>query len=360
MTDGRRTRDLRSAVRRGERRRRRSDARRRAPARARGADRARPARWSCTRPPTTSPQARSTRSTAASSSATTASSIPSSGTPGAARALHDRVPGTARDLGAARARRPAHAGDRPLREPPAARLAGDVRLRLGLSRPRRAAALVAAGAAGERSPRATAAARTRRRSSAARRCASCSRCATSSSRRRAASRDAAVELLAREPYDLAWLTFSAAHLAGHQFWDLSQLARGAGRARPGAAGERARGRLRGGRRGLRARARRAARRRRHHRHLGGRDGRQQLARRPAAADARGGAERRAAAGDGDGGAGAIWRLRAAIPPGARGAIAQALPDRAVLELTARLELRGIDWSQTPPSATPPTTRATSA
>ncbi len=49
---------------------------------------------------------------------------------------------------------------------------------------------------------------------------------------------------------------------------------------------------------------------------------------------------------GDGGAGAIWRLRAAIPPGARGAIARALPDRAALELTARLELRGIDWSQT--------------
>jgi len=50
--------------------------------------------------------------------------------------------------------------------------------------------------------------------------------------------------------------------------------------------------------------------------------------------------------DGDGGAGAIWRLRAAIPTGARGAIARALPDRVALELTARLELRGIDWSRT--------------
>jgi predicted AlkP superfamily phosphohydrolase/phosphomutase len=47
-----------------------------------------------------------------------------------------------------------------------------------------------------------------------------------------------------------------------------------------------------------------------------------------------------------GGAGAIWRLRAAIPPGARGAIARALPDRVALDLTARLELRGIGWSQT--------------
>ena len=36
--------------------------------------------------------------------------------------------------------------------------------------------------------------------------------------------DAAVDLLGRERYDLVWLTFSAAHLAGHQFWDLSQLA----------------------------------------------------------------------------------------------------------------------------------------
>ena len=34
---------------------------------------------------------------------------------------------------------------------------------------------------------------------------------------------AAAELLTRDAYDLAWLTFSAAHLAGHAFWDLSQL-----------------------------------------------------------------------------------------------------------------------------------------
>jgi predicted AlkP superfamily phosphohydrolase/phosphomutase len=30
-------------------------------------------------------------------------------------------------------------------------------------------------------------------------------------------------LLSREQFDLVWLTFSAAHLAGHQFWDLSAL-----------------------------------------------------------------------------------------------------------------------------------------
>ena len=51
-------------------------------------------------------------------------------------------------------------------------------------------------------------------------------------------------------------------------------------------------------------------------------------------------------------AGAIWRLRAAVPPGARGAIARALPDRAALELTSRLELRGIDWAHTAAFAHP--------
>ena len=35
--------------------------------------------------------------------------------------------------------------------------------------------------------------------------------------------DAATLMLGQEPFDLAWLTFCAAHVAGHQFWDLSQL-----------------------------------------------------------------------------------------------------------------------------------------
>lgn len=35
--------------------------------------------------------------------------------------------------------------------------------------------------------------------------------------------DATDLLLARSDVDLAWLTFSAAHVAGHQFWDLSQV-----------------------------------------------------------------------------------------------------------------------------------------
>ena len=30
-------------------------------------------------------------------------------------------------------------------------------------------------------------------------------------------------MLVGDPFDLVWLTFCAAHVAGHQFWDLSQL-----------------------------------------------------------------------------------------------------------------------------------------
>jgi len=157
---------------------------------------------------------------------------------------------------------------------------------------------------------------------------------------------AAIELLrGDEPYDLAWLTFSAAHLVGHQFWDLSQLAeKPAGRDREllqsaledvYAAVDTAFGRVLAALPGdtdiIVASA-------------VGMDvnsSRADLLPQMLAAVLNGGPL------PADGGsAGAIWRLRAAIPPGARGAIAGALPDRAALELTARLELRGIDWADT--------------
>ncbi len=48
----------------------------------------------------------------------------------------------------------------------------------------------------------------------------------------------------------------------------------------------------------------------------------------------------------DSDSGAIWRLRGALSRRARAAIAGAMPDRLALELTARLELRGVDWSTT--------------
>jgi predicted AlkP superfamily phosphohydrolase/phosphomutase len=48
----------------------------------------------------------------------------------------------------------------------------------------------------------------------------------------------------------------------------------------------------------------------------------------------------------DSDSGAIWRLRGALSGRTRAAIAAAMPDRLALELTARLELRGVDWSAT--------------
>ena len=158
---------------------------------------------------------------------------------------------------------------------------------------------------------------------------------------------AAIELIERdEPYDLTWLTFSAAHLAGHQFWDLSQLAEqpaGRDRALLGsalqdvyAAVDEAFGRVLAALPpdtdvvvasavGMDVNSSRA-----------------DLLPQMLAAVLHGGP----LPSDAGGGAGAIWRLRAAIPTGARGAIARALPDRVALELTARLELRGIGWSET--------------
>jgi predicted AlkP superfamily phosphohydrolase/phosphomutase len=48
----------------------------------------------------------------------------------------------------------------------------------------------------------------------------------------------------------------------------------------------------------------------------------------------------------DSDSGAIWRLRGALSGRLRASIAAAMPDRLALELTARLELRGVDWSTT--------------
>jgi len=170
--------------------------------------------------------------------------------------------------------------------------------------------------------------------------------------------DAATALLKRDHYDLAWLTFSAAHLAGHQFWDLSQLAD-----EPD-----------GGARALLSDALEAV-------YSAVDDAfarvldalpddtdvivtsavgmdvnssRADLLPEMLQGVLSGKGRSRNGTDNGNGGAraGAIWRLRAAIPAGARGAIAQALPDRAALELTARLELRGIDWSQTAAFAHP--------
>jgi predicted AlkP superfamily phosphohydrolase/phosphomutase len=48
----------------------------------------------------------------------------------------------------------------------------------------------------------------------------------------------------------------------------------------------------------------------------------------------------------DSDSGGMWRLRGLVSGRARAAVAAAMPDRLALELTARLELRGVDWSST--------------
>ncbi len=48
----------------------------------------------------------------------------------------------------------------------------------------------------------------------------------------------------------------------------------------------------------------------------------------------------------DSDSGAMWRLRAVLSGRVRAQIAASMPDRLALELTARLELRGVDWSST--------------
>ncbi len=42
----------------------------------------------------------------------------------------------------------------------------------------------------------------------------------------------------------------------------------------------------------------------------------------------------------------LWRLRAAIPSDLRASVARILPDQWAMQLTARLEMRGVDWTKT--------------
>ncbi len=160
----------------------------------------------------------------------------------------------------------------------------------------------------------------------------------------------AEELLARERFDLAWLTFSAAHLAGHQFWDLSQVdertldpearaALASALDEVYVAVDRAFGRVLAALpAGADVIVTSAV-------GMGVNTSRADLLPEMLAAVLAGGPVE-------PDGAGAIWRLRAAMPAGLRGAIARAIPDRAALALTARLELRGIDWTTTPAFAHP--------
>jgi predicted AlkP superfamily phosphohydrolase/phosphomutase len=156
--------------------------------------------------------------------------------------------------------------------------------------------------------------------------------------------DATKLLLNEDRFDLAWLTFCAAHVAGHQFWDLSQLddaelddgsraVLGATLADVYVEVDTALGRIVSA---LPA-------------------GTDILVVSPVGMDvntsradmlpemleaildpARTASERPPS----------IWRLRAAIPGNLRAQVARMLPEQVVLDLTSRLELRGVDWSST--------------
>jgi predicted AlkP superfamily phosphohydrolase/phosphomutase len=155
------------------------------------------------------------------------------------------------------------------------------------------------------------------------------------------------EVLANDRFDLLWLTFCATHLAGHQFWDLSQLAAGdreeAQREGLGdtlsdvyAAADEAIGQILetipddadiilfsalG---------------------MGPNTSRVDLLPAMLSAILSGG---RPATSTDIASSNPLWRVRAAVPTRVRASIANALPRGAVLELMARLEVRASDWSQ---------------
>ena len=171
--------------------------------------------------------------------------------------------------------------------------------------------------------------------------------------------DAVTELVRRESFDLAWFGLPAVHVAGHQLYDpASQLWDSASQQQDVAPEDRRE--LSSGLDEVYEAADAA---------LG-----RMLAALPAGADVillsavgmgintsrsdllpgmlrsvlRGRATRERQ----DGGGTWIWRLRARLPTEIRTRVARALPDAMVHDLTARLELRGIDWAETRAFALP--------
>lgn len=160
--------------------------------------------------------------------------------------------------------------------------------------------------------------------------------------------DVALEQLAERDFDLVWLTFAAPHLAGHRLWEVPPYLS------DGELSAQERGRLERALGDVYAEV---------DTQLG-----RVLEALPDDADAivcsvlgmdvntsradmlpgmlaavLGGAP-----GDhgGDSDSGAMWRLRGALSGRLRSTVAAAMPDRLALELTARMELRGVDWSAT--------------
>lgn len=151
--------------------------------------------------------------------------------------------------------------------------------------------------------------------------------------------DATRVLLADGPFDLVWLTFGAAHVAGHQFWDLSQL-------RPGERGPDVRRVLGAALEEVYASVDAALAR--------------VLDALPAGADVMVvspvGMDVNTSRADllpemlaavlGRRSPESVWRLRAAVPAGLRSRVAAALPDHLALALTTRLETPRHDWGTT--------------
>ena len=154
-------------------------------------------------------------------------------------------------------------------------------------------------------------------------------------------------LLARDRFDLLWLTFSAIHLAGHQFWDLSQLVDGeretARRERLEdtladvyVAADAAIGRI------LEALPDNADIILFSALGMGPNTSRADLLPDMLSAVLSG---KRATTSAKNASTNPLWRLRAAVPTRTRASIANALPRRAILEVISRLEVRASDWSQ---------------
>ena len=166
--------------------------------------------------------------------------------------------------------------------------------------------------------------------------------------------DAAALLLAESTYDLTWLTFSAGHVAGHQFFDLSQLPE-SDRAADSATRRVLGGALEEVYQSVDAAFARVL--------AALPEGTDVIVTSPVGMDVNtsradllpemldavlsGGMLP-----DADTGSGFVWKLRAALPTGLRARVASALPDKVALALTERLELRGQDWAVTRAFAQP--------
>jgi predicted AlkP superfamily phosphohydrolase/phosphomutase len=158
---------------------------------------------------------------------------------------------------------------------------------------------------------------------------------------------ATTELLKREPFDLVWITASAAHLAGHRFLDMSQVS--------GAidlkqhrelettlmeiyrSTDEAMGRI------LAALPSGADVLVVSPAGMGANTSRSHLLPNMIKAVLSGGS---GSNGDSAPSRSLLWRIRSLVPTGLRAWIAGALPDRWAIELATRLELKGVDWPRT--------------